>query len=96
MYNLRTNSLRDVNLHAKLDAELAARGAKTFGSTKRKQERLQRFLDLEARSTDRSKFNDTEKKFLESIDIVMGKMPYHNTTPDDRARALQFILATLA
>lgn len=43
-YNLRTTSLND----SKLDAELMKRGAKTFGSIKRKQERLQRFMELEA------------------------------------------------
>lgn len=42
---LRSTSLVGKNL----DAELAKRGAHTSGSTQRKQERLQRFLDLETR-----------------------------------------------
>lgn len=42
-YNLRTTSLNN----AQLNAELTKRGAKTFGSLQRKQERLQRFLDAE-------------------------------------------------
>lgn len=43
-YNFRTTSLN----HAQLSIELAKRGAKTFGSLQRKQERLQRFIDAEA------------------------------------------------
>lgn len=42
-YNFRTTSLNN----AQLDVELAKRGAKTFGSLQRKQQRLQRFLDRE-------------------------------------------------
>ena len=44
-YNLRATSLND----AQLTSELAKRGAQTFGTVKRKQQRLQRFLDAEAR-----------------------------------------------
>lgn len=44
-YTLRTTSL--VGTH--LDTELATRGARTSGSTPRKQQRLQRFRDAEAR-----------------------------------------------
>ena len=40
-YNLRTTSLNN----DQLTAELSKRGAQTFGSTKRKQERLKRFID---------------------------------------------------
>ena len=40
-YNLRTSSL--VGSH--LDAALAKRGAATFGTTQRKQERLNRFIE---------------------------------------------------
>ena len=43
-YNFRTTSLNN----AQLNAELTKRGAKTFGSLERKQQRLQRFLDAEA------------------------------------------------
>ena len=43
-YNLRATSLND----AQLTSELAKRGAQTFGTVKRKQQRLQRFLDAEA------------------------------------------------
>ena len=42
-YNFRTTSLNN----AQLTNELAKRGAKTFGSLERKQQRLQRFLDTE-------------------------------------------------
>jgi hypothetical protein len=44
-YNFRTTSLSN----AQLNVELAKRGAKTFGTLERKQQRLQRFLDAEAR-----------------------------------------------
>lgn len=43
-YNLRATSLND----AQLTTELNKRGAQTFGTVKRKQQRLQRFLDAEA------------------------------------------------
>lgn len=42
-YNFRTTSLNN----AQLSVELAKRGAKTFGSVQRKQQRLQRFIDNE-------------------------------------------------
>lgn len=42
-YNLRTTSLND----AQLTTELTKRGAQTFGSVRRKQQRLQRFIDAE-------------------------------------------------
>lgn len=42
-YNLRTTSLNN----AQLNTELTKRGAKTFGSVQRKQQRLQRFIDAE-------------------------------------------------
>ena len=42
-YNFRTTSLNNTQL----TAELTKRGAKTFGSLERKQQRLQRFLDRE-------------------------------------------------
>lgn len=44
-YNFRTTSLS----HAQLNAELTKRGAKTFGTLERKQQRLQRFLDTEVK-----------------------------------------------
>lgn len=37
----------NANINARLDAELAARGAATFGSVARKQMRLNRFLNYE-------------------------------------------------
>jgi len=42
-YNFRTTSLNT----AQLTTELTKRGAKTFGSVQRKQQRLQRFIDAE-------------------------------------------------
>ena len=42
-YNFRTTSLNN----DQLNAELAKRGAQTFGSLQRKQQRLQRFIDAE-------------------------------------------------
>ena len=42
-YNLRATSLND----SQLTTELTKRGAQTFGTVKRKQQRLQRFLDAE-------------------------------------------------
>jgi hypothetical protein len=44
-YNFRTTSLNN----AQLTNELTKRGAKTFGSLERKQQRLQRFLDTEVK-----------------------------------------------
>jgi hypothetical protein len=46
-YNFRTTSLNN----AQLTAELAKRGAKTFGSLERKQQRLQRFIDAETKTS---------------------------------------------
>ena len=45
MYSLRSTSL----VGAHLDAELTRRGARTSGTTQRKQQRLQRFMDMEAK-----------------------------------------------
>jgi len=42
-YNFRTTSLNN----DQLNSELAKRGAQTFGSLQRKQQRLQRFIDAE-------------------------------------------------
>lgn len=42
-YNFRTTSLNN----DQLNSELAKRGAQTFGSVQRKQQRLQRFIDAE-------------------------------------------------
>jgi len=44
-YNFRPTSLNN----AQLNNELTKRGAKTFGSLERKQQRLQRFLDTEVK-----------------------------------------------
>ena len=46
-YNFRTTSLSN----AQLNAELTKRGAKTFGTVERKQQRLQRFIDADAAQT---------------------------------------------
>ena len=43
-YNFRTTSLNN----AQLNNELSKRGAQTFGTLQRKQQRLQRFIDAEA------------------------------------------------
>ncbi len=54
-YNFRTTSLNN----AQLNAELSKRGAKTFGTLERKQQRLQRFLDAEeARAAKRTQERD--------------------------------------
>ena len=45
-YNFRTTSLNG----SQLNVELTKRGAKTFGSLERRQQRLQRFLDLEEKA----------------------------------------------
>lgn len=45
--SLRTTSLNN----NQLTAELAKRGAKTFGSMERKQQRLQRFIEAEQKSS---------------------------------------------
>jgi len=47
-YNLRTTSLNN----AQLTTELAKRGAQTFGTQQRKQQRLQRFIDAAAARPD--------------------------------------------
>jgi len=46
-YNFRTTSLNN----AQLTTELTKRGAKTFGSLERKQQRLQRFIDAETKTS---------------------------------------------
>ena len=47
-YNFRTTSLND----AQLTTELTKRGAQTFGTVRRKQQRLQRFIDAENKRFD--------------------------------------------
>lgn len=66
MYSLRSTSL----IGAHLDAELTKRGAHTSGSTQRKQQRLQRFLDAEAsreqaRETLRVTIQNEQRKVME-------------------------------
>lgn len=66
MYSLRSTSL----IGAHLDAELTKRGAHTSGSTQRKQQRLQRFLDAEAkheqaRETLRITIQNEQRKVME-------------------------------
>ena len=58
-YNLRPTSLNN----AQLTIELTKRGAKTFGSVRRKQERLQRFIDLESK---RSEQRETLRVVIEN------------------------------
>lgn len=48
-YNFRTTSLNN----SQLTVELAKRGAKTFGTPVRKQQRLQRFIDAEEKRTEK-------------------------------------------
>ena len=56
-YNFRTTSLNN----DQLTVELAKRGAQTFGSVRRKQQRLQRFIDAE----------ETRKQELETLRVVV-------------------------
>ena len=80
-YNLRRTSLND----SKLDAELVKRGAKTFGSTQRKQERLQRFLDLEAK----------EEQARETLRIIIAN-EQEKVQTRSRSRIIEIISAFLA
>lgn len=50
-YNLRTTSLNN----NQLNTELSNRGAKTFGTLERKQQRLQRFIDAETNQANATK-----------------------------------------
>lgn len=64
--NLRTTSLNN----AQLNAELAKRNAKTFGTLERKQQRLQRFIDAESkrdqqRQTLRVVIENEQRKVIE-------------------------------
>jgi hypothetical protein len=59
-YNFRTTSLNN----AQLNAELTKRGAKTFGSLQRKQQRLQRFIDAEEASVAK---RSQERDFLRIV-----------------------------
>jgi hypothetical protein len=58
-YNLRTTSLND----AQLTTELTKRGAQTFGTVRRKQQRLQRFIDAE---TNREEARETLRVVIEN------------------------------
>lgn len=60
-YNLRPTSY----IGAHLDRELALRGAHTSGTTERKQERLQRFVEAQQTATPKSE--NTHKKIVEEI-----------------------------
>lgn len=55
-YNLRTTSL--VGEH--LDAQLLKHGAKTFGTTQRKQARLNRFIDA-------ARIDDEDRAILKAV-----------------------------
>lgn len=79
-YNLRTTSLNE----SKLDAELLKRGAKTFGSIKRKQERLQRFMESEARD------NEAREILRQAVYEQQQKVQTRS-----RSRALELIAAYL-
>jgi hypothetical protein len=61
-YNLRATSF----FGAHLDRELTSRGARTSGTTPRKQERLQRFVEAESNAT--AKFEVNHKKVIERLD----------------------------
>jgi hypothetical protein len=66
MYSLRSTSL----VGAHLDAELTKRGAHTSGTTQRKQQRLQRFMDMETnreqtRETLRVTIQTEQRKVME-------------------------------
>lgn len=58
-YNFRTTSLNN----AQLNNELSKRGAQTFGTLQRKQQRLQRFIDAEA---NRSAVRETLRVVIEN------------------------------
>jgi hypothetical protein len=58
-YNFRTTSLNNTQL----TTELTKRGAKTFGSLQRKQQRLQRFIDAE---TTRQEQRETLRVVIEN------------------------------
>lgn len=76
MYNLRATSLTG----SKLDAELRRYGAHTSGSTQRKQERLQRFMEQDAED------QDTMNHLREVIRLEQEKVQTRA-----RARALELI-----
>jgi len=65
-YNLRTTSLNTTQLTTELDK----RGAQTFGSQQRKQQRLQRFIDAETLRTEREqhlqRFLDREERRIQT------------------------------
>jgi len=61
-YNLRATSF----FGAHLDRELTSRGARTSGTTPRKQERLQRFVEAENNAT--NKYEVSHKKTIERLD----------------------------
>lgn len=57
------SSLRTTSLNSnQLNAELAKRGAKTFGSMERKQQRLQRFIEAEQKTSRCSSCPETVSK----------------------------------
>lgn len=58
-YNFRTTSLNN----AQLNTELTKRGAQTFGTLQRKQQRLQRFIDAES---NRSAVRETLRVVIEN------------------------------
>ena len=61
-YNLRATSF----FGAHLDRELTVRGARTSGTTPRKQERLQRFVEAEKNAT--AKFEARHQQVIERLD----------------------------
>ena len=61
-YNLRATSF----FGAHLDRELTSRGARTSGTTPRKQERLQRFVEAENNAT--AKFEARHQQAIERLD----------------------------
>ena len=61
-YTLRSTSYTGEHL----DRELTLRGARTSGSTQRKQQRLQRFVEAEA--SDRARFDAHHQRVIQRID----------------------------
>ena len=67
-YTLRSTSYTGEHL----DRELTLRGARTSGSTQRKQQRLQRFV--EAEKNDTAKFEVHHQKVLQRIDTRIEEL----------------------
>ena len=80
-YNLRATSLND----SQLTTELAKRGAQTFGTVKRKQQRLQRFLDAES-NRDMAPIRITVKNNVREVDVDARRAAVRNYILSARAQ----------